>query len=119
VADGNDAEAVLQATARSVEHARSGKGPVLLVFDTYRWREHCGPNFDNQLGYRTEGEYLEWKKRDPVALLKDKLMANGGLDDKTFKQIEQTLQRKVDAGFEFAKTAPLPDSSEVSKFVYA
>jgi pyruvate dehydrogenase E1 component alpha subunit len=118
-ADGNDAEAVLQVTAKSVEHARSGKGPVFLVFDTYRWREHCGPNFDNQLGYRTEAEYLDWKKRDPVELLKGKLIADRSLNAKTLKQIEQELQRKIDAGFEFAKAAPLPDPSEVSKFVYA
>jgi TPP-dependent pyruvate/acetoin dehydrogenase alpha subunit len=118
-ADGNDAEAVLQVTAKSVEHARSGKGPVLLVFDTYRWREHCGPSFDNQLGYRTEAEYLDWKKRDPVELLKRRLMADGSLDAKTFKQIEQEFQRKIDAGFEFARAAPLPDPSEVTKFVYA
>lgn len=118
-ADGNDVETVLEVTLKAAEHARSGKGPVFLVFDTYRWREHCGPNYDNDLGYRTEAEYLEWKKRDPLERQKSRLLAAGKLDDKILKTMEIELQRKVDAAFEFAKAAPLPQPSQASQFVYA
>lgn len=118
-ADGNDVHAVLDVTRNAAEHARSGKGPVLLVLDTYRWREHCGPNFDNQLGYRTEAEYLDWKARDPIERLKSKLMSDGGMDEKAFKAMEAELQRTADAGFEYAKAAPLPEPSQASQFVYA
>lgn len=118
-ADGNDVEAVLAVTQEAVEHARSGKGPVFLVLDTYRWLEHCGPNFDNDLGYRTEAELLEWKKRDPLEILKARLAAAGGFDSATYKSMEADLQRTVDAAFEFAKAAPLPQPSQASEFVYA
>lgn len=118
-ADGNDVEAVLEVTLKAAEHARSGKGPVFLVFDTYRWREHCGPNYDNDLGYRTEAEYLEWKKRDPLERQKSRLVAADKLDDKILKTMEIELQRKIDAAFEFAKAAPLPQPSQASQFVYA
>jgi len=118
-ADGNDVNAVLEVTLKAAEHARSDKGPVFLVFDTYRWREHCGPNYDNDLGYRTEAEYLEWKKRDPLERQKSRLLAAGKLDDNTLKNMEIELQRKVDAAFEFAKAAPLPQPSQASQFVYA
>ncbi len=119
MADGNDVEVVLDVTRKAAEHARSGKGPVFLVFDTYRWREHCGPNFDNDIGYRTEAEYLEWKQRDPVERLKSKLAAIGSLDDKSLKRMEAELQQTIDAAFEFAKNAPLPHPSQASQFVYA
>ena len=33
---------------------RAGGGPRFLEFSTYRWREHCGPFYDNDIGYRTE-----------------------------------------------------------------
>lgn len=118
-ADGNDVEAVLQASQQAVEHARSGQGPVFLVFDTYRWREHCGPNYDNHLGYRTEAEYLEWKQRDPLEKLKAKLMRTGAVDAATIATLEATLQREIDTAFEFAKAAPLPDPSQASTHVYA
>jgi pyruvate dehydrogenase E1 component alpha subunit len=34
-----------------------GTGTNLLEFKTYRWREHVGPYYDNDLGYRTEKEF--------------------------------------------------------------
>lgn len=68
-ADGNAIEAVYEVGKRAVSWARSGKGPVLCEFPTYRWREHCGPNYDNTIGYRTEKEFLMWKKKDPIGRL--------------------------------------------------
>ena len=59
-------QTVYEQTQKAVNHAREGKGPYFLEFETYRWREHCGPHFDNDLGYRSENEYLKWKKRCPV-----------------------------------------------------
>ena len=118
-ADGNDVEAVLRTSKEAANHARSGQGPVFLLLDTYRWREHCGPNFDNQLGYRTEAEYLEWKQRDPLERLKSKLLRSGALNDKAFAGMQAELQRSIDAAFEFARSAPLPEPSEASAFVYA
>jgi len=118
-ADGNDVEAVLQASKEAAEHARSGKGPVFLLFDTYRWREHCGPNYDNNIGYRTEAEYLVWKQRDPVERLKAKLLRNGALDETGLQKLQAELQREIDAAFEFARSAPLPDPSQASAHVYA
>ena len=118
-ADGNDVGAVLDTTRKAVEHARAGKGPVFLVFDTYRWREHCGPNFDNDLGYRTEAEFLEWKKRDPLERLKGEMLAAGQLEEKAFQSMSSELQVTIDAAFEFAKAAPLPEPSQASQFVYA
>ena len=37
-----------------------------LEFFTYRWLEHCGTNFDNDIGYRSKKEYISWKKKDPL-----------------------------------------------------
>jgi TPP-dependent pyruvate/acetoin dehydrogenase alpha subunit len=118
-ADGNDVEAVHQTTKAAVQRARSGEGPAFLLFDTYRWREHCGPNYDNQLGYRAESEYLEWKKRDPLERLKHKLVRSGGVTEDAYMAMQTELQRFIDAAFDFARSAPLPQPSQASEFVYA
>lgn len=118
-ADGNDVEAVLRAAKEAAHHARSGQGPVFLLLDTYRWREHCGPNFDNQLGYRTEAEYFEWKTRDPLERLKTKLMRSGSVTEQAYAGMQAELQRSIDVAFEFARSAPLPEPSEAAAFVYA
>ncbi len=118
-ADGNDVDAVLAVTQEAAEHARSGKGPVFLVFDTYRWREHCGPNFDNDIGYRTEAEYLDWKRRDPVEQQKTKLVTAGSLNSHDLESMKSHLQETINNAFEFAIAAPLPQPSQASQFVYA
>jgi TPP-dependent pyruvate/acetoin dehydrogenase alpha subunit len=64
--DGNDVVAVAAMVREGVARARAGAGPSFFEFATYRWREHCGPNFDNALGYRTEAEYLDWIAKCPL-----------------------------------------------------
>ena len=59
--DGNDAVEVLDRATAALAAIRAGGGPRFLEFSTYRWREHCGPSYDNDLGYRSEAEFLEWK----------------------------------------------------------
>ncbi len=118
-ADGNDVEAVLKVTLECVARARSGSGPSFLQFDTYRWREHCGPNYDNQLGYRTLDEYEEWRAKDPIELTRRKLRALNLLSEAEQKRMAEALQTEIDAAFAFAKAAPLPDPSQASQFVYA
>ena len=99
--------------------ADSGKGPVFLVLDTYRLREHCGPNFDNDIGYRSEAEYLQWKARDPIALLQSKLVAARAIDTDSIATMEAEMKRDIDAAFEFARAAPLPDPATAALHVYA
>ena len=56
---------------------------------TYRWLEHCGPNFDNDLGYRTQEEYEEWREQDPVERYFQQLNQDGVLEIKAQKQMEK------------------------------
>jgi TPP-dependent pyruvate/acetoin dehydrogenase alpha subunit len=117
--DGNNVLQALEASKTAVEHCRSGNGPFFLVLDTYRWREHCGPNYDNDIGYRAESEFLKWKEQDPVGNFIDTLKASNQLTDQELLSITAKLQEQIDASFMFAKTSKLPTPDEVSQFVYA
>lgn len=64
--DGNDVLEVYREALEAVERARSGKGPTFIEAMTYRWREHVGPNYDYDLGYRTKEELEEWMSRCPI-----------------------------------------------------
>ena len=64
--DGNNVLEVSSLVKAAKDKILLGEGPQFLEFDTYRWREHCGPNYDNDIGYREEKEFLEWKKKDPL-----------------------------------------------------
>jgi len=106
--DGNDVDLVHAAVSDAVSSIRSGGGPVLLEFATYRWREHCGPNYDNDIGYRTEAEFLKWKARDPVVIARDRLFAAGVIDQHWVEQTTMAIGDEVDAAFAAARAAPFP-----------
>ncbi len=110
--DGNDALKVFQKTTTALRQIRSGGGPYFLEFATYRWREHCGPNFDNDLGYRTEEEFLSWKARDPIESLETQLLKQAVINKTDIEKIQASIQKEVDEAFDFAEKSPFPDPEE-------
>lgn len=117
--DGNDVTEVWRLIKEAVGHVQSGKGPAFLEFDTYRWREHCGPHYDNQLGYRTEQEFLEWKKRCPVNRCKERLLEGGISTAREIIQMEKDLANEIDEAFLFAKESPFPPAESILQHIYA
>ena len=93
--------------------------PQFLEFDTYRWREHCGPNYDNHIGYRAEDEFLEWKKKDPILLSEMQLLKENILTQKMIRSIAQVVKDEVDKAFQFAEESPFPKKEDVFKYIYA
>lgn len=117
--DGNDVLATARLAEKAAAYARSGAGPVFLELDTYRWREHCGPNYDNDIGYRTESEFLKWKKRCPLARAAKKLRAAKALAAGETEAMLAGFKVEIDAAFAWAKSRPYPDASELLTDVYA
>lgn len=117
--DGNDVEFVYRATKEAVERARRGEGPSFLLFKTYRWREHCGPNFDNHIGYRTEEEYLSWKARDPIDQYEAALRVANVITDAGVAAMHAQIAGEIDEAFAFALASPFPAVEELSTGVYA
>lgn len=117
--DGNDVAKVCQLARDAVRQTRAGEGPVFLELLTYRWREHCGPNYDNDLGYRTAEEFEQWRPRDPVASCAAQLRADGLLNQAEEQQIQLELQAEIDAAVAFAKASPFPSPDALYTHVYA
>ncbi len=116
--DGNLAEETFSMVETAVAKARAGQGPQFLEFSAYRWREHCGANFDNNIGYRTEEEYLSWRAREPIGQFEARLKKTGVIDDQWLAQTDKKLAIETLAAFEFAESSPFPDSKETYDHVY-
>lgn len=110
--DGNDAVDVYEKVKKAVDFIREGKGPYLLELATYRWREHCGPNFDNDLGYRTEEEYLSWREKDPVARMENRMKVESVIDDSKLSEMESVIKDEVEEAFRFAEDSPFPPKED-------
>lgn len=117
--DGNDVLSVFHLSGLAVNHVREGKGPYYIQFDTYRWREHCGPNFDNYLGYRTEEAFIEWKKRCPIENFEKKLIEALHLDEKMAAGIKNKIMDEIEDAVSFAKSSPFPEAEQLYLNVYA
>jgi pyruvate dehydrogenase E1 component alpha subunit len=117
--NGNNAETVFGLTETAVQRAREGGGPSFLLFDTYRWLEHCGPNYDNDIGYRSEDEYLEWAAGCPVKSLEQKLIAEGALSQEDVNAFAAGVSEEITAAMQHAKEAPLPTPEDAVHHVYA
>jgi len=117
--DGNDAVAVQRAASDAVRRARAGLGPTFLEAATYRWREHCGPNFDNTLGYRTEAEFETWKRRDPIEALARYLSERGLLSESQRSDLAAEIAAELDAAFAYAEAAPYPTPDTAERHLYA
>lgn len=116
--DGNDAEAVHRTCADAVATIRAGEGPVFVEFATYRWREHCGPNFDNHIGYRTEQEFLAWREKDPIALLEGRMRDAGSLSPADLRGMDEGIAAEVAEAFAFAEASPFPEPAEAYQDLY-
>ena len=85
--------------------------------DTYRYKEHCGPNSDDHLNYRNLKEIKFWNKKCPLIYAR-KLLNKKYSQNKIF-DIEKNIEKFVLKQFDFAEKDILPNYKEASKHVYA
>ena len=111
--DGQDVEEVYKAAKKALDHARSGKGPVLLHADTYRLVGHY---IGDPQVYRSKEEQQDVREHhDPLTFLRNKLE----LGDDEFEEVDREVTEIVEASVEFAKNGTDPKPEDALKNVYA
>ena len=116
IVDGNDVEAVYQATCVAVERARQGGGPSLIEAKTMRMMGHA---IHDGAEYVPRELLAEWEKKDPVARYQDKLLAEEVTDEDELNEIRQRAAVEIEDAIEFAEASPLPDPETVMDGLYA
>ncbi|MBP9841507.1 MAG: thiamine pyrophosphate-dependent dehydrogenase E1 component subunit alpha [Simkaniaceae bacterium] len=109
--DGNDVLEVASITEKAIKTIGEGRGPVFLEFSTYRHREHCGPNFDNHIGYRTEDEFLHFLKDCPLKKYRHQIRVH--------EEMERKIRQEIDEAFLFAEKSPFPIFDPAKETLYA
>lgn len=87
-ADVNELAGLLK---RSISAIRDERGPALVEVATHRFLEHCGPNDDTHLGYRTEESVLDAMAQDPLV----RLRADESLKVVDLDEIDASIEKKV------------------------
>ena len=117
--DGNDVEEVFNLTLSAVDRAREGGGASFIKLSTYRWREHCGPNYDNDIGYRTEAEFLKWQAKCPLKAYQAILMSMNIMSEATHQNLISKYLAEMDNAVQYAKSQPFPCSTKAFTDVFS
>lgn len=93
--DGNDFLAVWAATQWAEERARTNQGATIIELFTYRGAPHS--TSDDPSRYRPGDEHEKWPLGDPIARLKQHLIAIGEWSDAQQEEAEKEAVEKVRA----------------------
>ncbi len=115
--DGMDVLAVRDAVGKAVEQVRTRRRPYFLEAVTYRFLGHsmADPAHGH---YRTKSEVDEAKKRDPLLLLRTRMLNERLATEVDLKRIEQEVAQAVREAVEFADASPVPPVSALEEDVY-
>jgi len=115
VVDGNDVLAVYLSAQRAVEWARSGKGPYMVEYKTFRMTGHSA---HDDAGYVPKELFDEWKKKDPVERLEQEMLRVGEITNDELARMVSEITAIVDDAVGWADKSPYPDPEDCLKGVY-
>ena len=109
--DGNDAEAMFDATRVGRLRALAGEGPTLIEAVTMRMHGHAA---HDDMKYVPKEQVEEWRKRDPVDRQENRLRALGVDVD----ELRASIRAEIDAAAEEALASPMPDPADAAGGVF-
>ena len=108
-------EKVYTAAVEAVEHVRSGKGPYFLELMTYRYRGH---SMSDSNAYRSKSEERIWGDRDPIIMLRDRLVADGAMTPEDYQSMDNDILDQIESEvIKFAEESPEPPLEMLKKYV--
>jgi pyruvate dehydrogenase E1 component alpha subunit len=109
--DGNDVEAMFQATREARERALAAEGPTLIEAVTMRMHGHAA---HDDMKYVPREQVEEWRKRDPIDRQSARLVSLG-VD---VEAVRASVREEIDAATEDALAAPMPDPNSALEGVF-
>jgi pyruvate dehydrogenase E1 component alpha subunit len=109
--DGNDVEAMFEATRRARERALAGEGPTLLEAVTMRMHGHAA---HDDMKYVPKAKIAEWREKDPIDRQEARVRAAGADVD----ALRDEVREAVDQGTREALAMPMPDPATATDRVF-
>jgi len=107
---------VRAAAERLVPEVRSTSRPVFVEALTYRYRGHGAADPGD---YRTKEEIEEWRQKDPIGEVEQRLLDNKVLTEEDVERIQEEIRKRVQESLKFADESPFPELDELDQHIYA
>lgn len=101
--EGVDVLEVYQVAQEAIKRAREDSLPMLLEFKTYRYRGH---SMADPGKYRSKEEVEDWKMRDPLNLVEERIIADYPEASGQIKAIQQSVEEEIKDAVQFAEQSP-------------
>jgi 2-oxoisovalerate dehydrogenase E1 component alpha subunit len=115
--DGNDVIAVRDAANKALEKARAGAGPTVIEALTYRLGDHT--TADDASRYRDAEELKSRWQIEPIARLRNYLVAEGHWDKEREERLLQECTEQVNREVEAYMAEPSPPTGAMFDYTYA
>ena len=110
--DGNDPEAMFEATRVARERALAGDGPTLIEAVTMRMHGHAA---HDDMKYVPKEQVEEWRAKDPIDRQTKRLEALG-VD---VEAVRAEVKAEIEKAVEEALAGPMPDGETATDRVFA
>jgi pyruvate dehydrogenase E1 component alpha subunit len=110
--DGNDPEAMFEATRQARERALAGEGPTMLEAVTMRMHGHAA---HDDMKYVPKEQVDEWRAKDPIDRQVKRLEALG-VD---VEEVRASVKAEIEKAVEEALSGPMPDGETATDGVFA
>jgi TPP-dependent pyruvate/acetoin dehydrogenase alpha subunit len=113
--DGNNPQAMWDASGEAVARARAGDGPTLLEAKTFRFMGHY---FGDPGTYIPKAEYAAALARDPMPACRSAVVASGAATEEQLASLQREIEARIDDALKFAQESPPPDVHEIETDIY-
>jgi pyruvate/2-oxoglutarate/acetoin dehydrogenase E1 component/TPP-dependent pyruvate/acetoin dehydrogenase alpha subunit len=115
IVDGQDVIAVYLAVSSAVKWARVENQMTIIEAKTYRWYGHSR---SDPRAYRTKAEEKAWYDRDPIIVMRQKLLADSLCTEQQLDEIKDKAFAAIETATKFGMDSPWPNPTDLTKDVY-
>lgn len=115
-AEAQDFDQVRQVIWTVAERARTESLPAIVELMTYRYRGH---SMSDPQYYRSKEEVEEYRKHDPIEILRERILAEGNVNVKDLEALEDKVRQDVTQAHEWGLASPYPAQAEIYTDIYA
>tara|TARA_B100000989_G_scaffold210607_1_gene159773 strand:+ start:53 stop:1003 length:951 start_codon:yes stop_codon:yes gene_type:complete len=112
--NGNDLDRIIHQTKKIYNYIKKTSKPFFLQLDTYRFREHCGPNFDER-SKTNKKEFNKWLRLDPINIYYNFLKKKKLINDDLNYFLKNKISNKIKIYFDQAEAQRLPNINDINK----
>jgi TPP-dependent pyruvate/acetoin dehydrogenase alpha subunit len=117
--DGNKVLSIMKTADSAINYVKMNSKPAIVIMNTFRYLEHCGPNNDDNLDYREKKEIEFWNKKCPLMNIKELLLKENILDHLKILKYEKKIEKELKEIFNQVELSNFPSSRSSFDNVYA